>query len=53
MEKTIAARNEGKRVFLYNGKVIIAMFGPHGKIGQQARSKEKKINFIIGRKTTR
>ena len=53
MEKIRATRKERKRVWLYNGKVVIAMFGPHDKVGQQFGSKEKTVNYIIGRKTTR
>lgn len=53
VEKIRAERNEGKRACLYNGKAIIAVFGPLGKTGQQARSKEKIENSITGRKTTR
>lgn len=53
VEKIRATRNEGKRAWLYNGKVVIAMFRPHGKAGQQFGSKEKPINSIIGRKTMR
>ena len=41
VEKIRAARNEGKRAWLYNGKVVIAVFGPPDKSGQQADSKEK------------
>jgi len=52
VEKIRAARNKGKRAWLYNGKAIIAMFGPHGKVGQQFGSNEKTVNSIIGRKTT-
>ena len=39
VEKNRAARNEGKRAWLYNGKVVIAMFGPHDKAGHQFGSK--------------
>lgn len=53
MEKIRATRNEGKRAWLYNGKAIIAVFGLHGKTGQQTSNKEKIGNSIIGRKTTR
>ena len=52
VEKVRAARNEGKRAWLYNGKAIIAVFRPHGKTGQQENNKEKTSNSIIGRKTT-
>ena len=53
VKKIRAAINEGKRAWLYNGKVVIAVFGTHDKIGQQADGKEKIENSIIGRKTTR
>ena len=53
MEKIRTARNEGKRAWLYNGKVVVAVFGPPGKIGQQDVSKEKIDNSIIGTKTIR
>lgn len=52
VEKIRATRNEGKRAWLYNGKAVIAMFGPHDKAGQQFGNKEKTVNSIIGRKTT-
>ena len=52
VEKVRATRNEGKRAWFYNGKVVIVVFGPHGKIGQQADNEEKTGNSIIGRKTT-
>ena len=51
VEKVRAARNEGKRAWLYNSKAVIAVFGPHGKTGQQADNEEKTSNSIIGRKT--
>lgn len=35
VEKIREARNKGKRACLYNGKAIIAMFGPHVKAGKQ------------------
>ena len=38
---------------MYNGKAIISVFGPPGKSGQQADSKEKIENSIIETKTTR
>ena len=51
--KVRATRNEGKRAWLYNGKAVIVVFGPHGKTGQQVDNEEKTGNSIIGRKTTR
>ena len=53
VEKNKVARNEGKGAWLYNGKAVIAVFGPHGKTWQQADNKEKIGNSMIGRKTTR
>ena len=46
VEKVRAARNEGKRAWLYNGKAFIAVFGPHGKTGQHVENKEKIDNYI-------
>jgi len=53
VDKVKGTRNKGKRACLYHGKAIIAVFGPHRKTWQQAGSKEKIGNSIIGRKTTR
>ena len=53
MEKVREARNEGKRVSLYNGRAVIVVFGPHGKTGQQVDNEQKVGKSIIGRKTTR
>jgi len=53
VEKNRAAINKGKITWLYNAKVIIAMFAPHEKTGQKYGSKEKIVNCIIGMKTTR
>jgi len=47
VEKIRIAKNEGKRAWLYNGKVIIAVFGPLGKTRQRTGSKEKTENSII------
>ena len=53
VKKIRAARNEGKRAWLYNGKAIIPVFGTQDKTGQQADSKKKTENSIIGKKTAR
>ena len=53
MGKIRTARNEGKRAWLYKGKVVIAVFGTPSKTRQQAGSKEKTKNSIIGTKTIR
>lgn len=45
VEKVRAARNEGKRALLYNGKVVIAVFGSHGKIGYKLVVKKKQKNL--------
>ena len=45
-EKVRAARNEGKRAWLYNGKEVIVVFGPHGKTEQQVDNEEKTGNSI-------
>ena len=52
VEKVRAARNEGKRAWLYNGRAVIAVFGPHGKTRQQVYNEQKAGKSIIGRKTT-
>ena len=39
VKKIRAARNEGKKAWLYNGKAVIAVFGTQDKTGQQADSK--------------
>jgi hypothetical protein len=31
MSKVRAARDEGKRAWLFKGKVVISFFGPHSK----------------------
>jgi hypothetical protein len=36
--KVRAARDEGKRAWLFKGKTVISIFGPHFKIGQQVGS---------------
>ena len=51
VEKVRATRNKGKRAWLYNGKAVIAVFGPHGKTGQQVDNEQKIGNSIIERKT--
>ena len=53
MEKITTARKEGKREWLYNGKVVIAVFRPLSKSGQQADNKEKTKNSILEKKRTR
>ncbi|XP_057854166.2 uncharacterized protein LOC131064153 [Cryptomeria japonica] len=46
LAKVRAARDEGKRVWLYKGKAVIAYFGPHSKTGQQAGSKVIATNSL-------
>ena len=52
VEKVRATRNEGKRACLYNGRAVIAVFRPHGKVGQQVDNEQKAGKSIIGRKAT-
>jgi hypothetical protein len=40
MSKVRTARDEGKRAWLFKGKVVIAFFGPHSKTGHKAVTKK-------------
>ena len=53
MSKVRAARDEGKRAWLFKGKVVIAFFGPHSKTGQQGGSQEVTTNSLAGNYATR
>ena len=53
VKKIRATRNEGKKAWLYNGKVVIVVFWTRDKTRQQSGSEEKTENSIIGRKKTR
>jgi hypothetical protein len=53
MTKVRAARDEGKRAWLFKGKVVIAFFGPRSKIGQQGGSQEAITNSLAGNYATR
>jgi hypothetical protein len=44
MTKVRAARDEGKRAWIYKGKVVIAQFGPPSKAKQQNNNKEETTN---------
>jgi hypothetical protein len=43
-KKVRAARDEGKRAWIYKGKVVIAQFGPPSKTRQQNDNKEEAAN---------
>jgi hypothetical protein len=51
--KVRAARDEGKRAWLFKGKVIIAFFGPHSKTRQQVGSQEEATISLVGKYATR
>ena len=40
------ARDEGKRVWIYKGKVVIVQFGPPSKTRQQNDNKEEVANSL-------
>jgi hypothetical protein len=42
--KVRAARDEGKRAWIYKGKAVIAQFGPPSKTRQQNNNKEEVAN---------
>jgi len=44
LSKVRAARDEGKRAWLYKGKVVIAIFGPPSKARQQNNNQEVIAN---------
>jgi hypothetical protein len=44
MKKVRAARDEGKRAWIYKGKAMIAQFGPPSKTRQQDDNKEEAAN---------
>ena len=44
MTKVRAARDEGKRAWIYKGKAVIAQFGPPSKTRQQDNNKEEEAN---------
>jgi hypothetical protein len=44
MTKVRAARDEGKRAWIYKGKTVIAQFGPPSKTRQQDDNKEEATN---------
>jgi hypothetical protein len=44
MTKVREARDEGKRAWIYKGKVVIAQFGPPSKTRQQDNNKEEATN---------
>jgi len=46
MSKVRETRDEGKRAWIYKGKVVIAHFGPPCKTGKQDDNKEKAKNSL-------
>ena len=44
LSKLRATRNEGKRAWLYKGKVVIVVFGPPSKARQQNNNQEVIAN---------
>jgi len=46
MTKVRAARDEGKRAWIYKGKAVIAQFGPPSKTMQQNDNKEEAANSL-------
>jgi hypothetical protein len=44
MTKVRAARDEGKRAWIYKGKAVIVQFGPLSKTRQQDDNKEEAAN---------
>ena len=53
MSKVRAARDEGKRAWIYKGKVVIAQFGSPSKTGQQDDNKEETTNSLTGNQEAR
>jgi hypothetical protein len=51
--KVREARDEGKRAWLFKGKVVISFFGPHSKTGQQVGSQEEATISLEGKYATR
>ena len=47
--KVRAARDEGKRAWLFKGKAGIAIFGSHSKTGQQVGSQEETTISLAGK----
>lgn len=50
MEKVRAARDEGKRAWLYKGKVVISCFGPYSNLSQRADNSKMTTNSLVERK---
>ena len=48
-----ATRDEGKRAWLFKGKVVISFFGPHSKTGQQVGSQEETTISLARKYATR
>ena len=53
MLKVRAARDEGKRAWIYKGKVVIAQFGPPSRTEQQDGNKEEATNSSTGNQKAR
>ena len=51
--KVRVARDEGKRAWLFKGKVVIAFLGSHSKTGQQVGSQEETTISLAGKYATR
>ena len=51
--KVRAARDEGKRAWIYKGKTVIARFGPPSKTKQQDGNKEEATNSSTGNQKAR
>jgi hypothetical protein len=53
MSKVRTTRDEGKRAWLFKGKVVIAFFSPHSKTRQQGGSQEATTNSLTRNYATR
>jgi hypothetical protein len=53
LSKVRAARDEGKRAWLFKGKVVIAFFSPLSKTGQQVGSQKETTISLAGKYETR
>jgi len=51
--KVRAARDEGKRAWLFKGKVVISFFSSHSKTGQQVGSQGETTISLAGKYATR
>ena len=53
MSKVRATRDEGKRAWIYKGKVVIVRFGPPSKTKQKYGNKEEATNSSTRNKKVR